>query len=244
MKIKRQMGNSDEDENSLKIDLGQCKEKHLSDIIANNIKMQGCGRMEAEMTPYQFYTEFCRIKTPEVIQKLVDATEIRSIRKGDCLIRTGDSQSNICFLIKGLLRGFFLDSSGKDITDCFGFQTGTVAMTSCQFDEENISPMTVEMLEDSLLFCVPIPLILKLQERHLEVTMFYNRLLISALNEHWHMKQVLHQYTALQRYQWFLEAYPGLADRVSNKNIASFLGMSPETLSRLRRTIKRQQELP
>jgi len=75
--------------------------------------------------------------------------------------------------------------------------------------------------------------------------MLYNRVLIAAiaaLDEHWRMKQVLHQYTALQRYQWFLETYPGLVDRVSNKNIASFLGMSPVTLSRLRRTMREQRE--
>ncbi len=196
--------------------------------------------MNDEMTPYRFYTEFCQIKTPEVIQMLVDATEVRRIKKGDFLAYAGEKQTDICFMIEGLLRGFFLDSRGKDVTDCFGFQSGTPAMAFCRFDGENVSPMTIELLEDGLFFCVPISLILKLQERYLEVTLFYNRVLISALNEHWRIKQVLHQYTALQRYQWFLEVYPDLIGRVSNKNIASFLGMSPETLSRLRRMTRKQ----
>ena len=40
------------------------------------------------------------------------------------------------------------------------------------------------------------------------------------------------------RYQWFLKKYPGLIDEVSNKHIASFLGMTPVTLSRLRQKLK------
>ena len=47
--------------------------------------------------------------------------------------------------------------------------------------------------------------------------------------------------TAMQRYQWFLEAYPGFIDKVSNKHIASFLGMTPVTLSRLRRVLREKE---
>ena len=42
----------------------------------------------------------------------------------------------------------------------------------------------------------------------------------------------------MQRYQWFLSAYPGLIDRVSHKYIASLLNMTPVTLSKIRRAIK------
>lgn len=83
---------------------------------------------------------------------------------------------------------------------------------------------------------------LELREQYSEIVELYNRFLISALNEHWKLKQVLVQYSAIQRYQWFMKEYPGLIDRVSNKHIASFLGMTPVTLSRLRRVIKGEQQ--
>ena len=76
----------------------------------------------------------------------------------------------------------------------------------------------------------------------MEVTKLYNELLIKALNEHWKLKQILNSYTAVQRYQWFLDEYPGLIGKVSNKYIASFLGMTPVTLSRLRRTLREDQK--
>ena len=44
----------------------------------------------------------------------------------------------------------------------------------------------------------------------------------------------------MERYQWFLARYPGLISTVNNKHIASFLGMTPVTLSRLRRQVREQ----
>ncbi|MEQ2617002.1 hypothetical protein AAAT94_07475 [Intestinimonas aquisgranensis] len=42
----------------------------------------------------------------------------------------------------------------------------------------------------------------------------------------------------MERYQWFLEAYPGLIDQVTHRYVASFLEMSPVTLSRLRSALR------
>lgn len=105
------------------------------------------------------------------------------------------------------------------------------------------SPMAIEILEEGTFFCISISTVLELQKKYLEITLFYNQLLVKALNEHWRLKQVLNQYTATQRYQWFLKEYPGLIYRVKDKFIASFLGMTPVTLSRLRKTLKEEQKV-
>ena len=128
------------------------------------------------------------------------------------------------------------------MTDCFSFCCGSTAIPFCQLELNIPAPMTIEVLENAKFFCVPISTVIELQNNYLEVTMLYNQLLIKALNEHWRLKQVLNSYTAVQRYQWFLEEYPGLIDRVSNKYVASFLGMTPVTLSRLRRTLREEQK--
>ena len=70
----------------------------------------------------------------------------------------------------------------------------------------------------------------------------YNRYLVSALEYHWETKMLLYRCTAMERYRWFLSRYPGLIDSISNKHIASFLGMTPVTLSRLRRQLRSQAD--
>lgn len=159
------------------------------------------------------------------------------------MVRIGEVQNDVYFLESGIARGYFLDVNGKDVTDCFGFQCGTAAVSFGQLELNASSPMTIEVLEDCRFFCVPISVVIRLQKRYAEAMMLYNQLLIAAMKAHWDLKHVLNSYTAVQRYQWFLEEYPGLIDKVSNKYIASFLGMTPVTLSRLRRTLREEQKL-
>ena len=69
----------------------------------------------------------------------------------------------------------------------------------------------------------------------------YNKLLLIGLDRHWQEKINLLSCSAMQRYLWFLENYPNLIDLVGNKYIASFLGMTPATLSRLRRRLREME---
>ena len=190
------------------------------------------------ITAYDFYQNVFQLKDKNLIQEFFDATKIRYMKKGEYVVRVGEVLNEVCFMEKGITRGYFLDVNGKDVTDCFSFRCGSTMMPFSQLELDIPSPMTIEVLEESKFFCVPIATVIELQNNYSEVTTLYNKLLIRALNEHWRLKQVLNSYTAVQRYQWFLEEYPGLIERVSNKYIASFLGMTPVTLSRLRRTLR------
>ena len=51
---------------------------------------------------------------------------------------------------------------------------------------------------------------------------------------HWDIKRAVSQKTARERYVWFLKAYPGVIDLIPHRYIASYLGMTPITLSRVR----------
>ena len=178
------------------------------------------------------------MKDKELIQELVSATDTRYLKKGEFVVHVGEVQNDIYFLETGIARGYFLDVNGKDVTDCFGFRCGTAVVSFGQLELNTPSSMTIEMLEDGSFFCVPISVVIRLQKHYEEAMMLYNHLLIAAMKEHWELKRVLNSCTAVQRYEWFLEKYPGLIGKVSNKYIASFLGMTPVTLSRLRRTLR------
>ena len=102
------------------------------------------------------------------------------------------------------------------------------------------SPSSINLVAEKESTCIKVPIatIKRLLDRYTELVYVYNELLVKDLEKHLKIKQVLYKYDAMGRYQWFLEEYPGLIDIVSHKDIASFLGMTPVTLSRLRRNLR------
>lgn len=76
------------------------------------------------MTSEDFLKKTLGISDQALLCKLADAAEEKRLNRGDFVLREGEEQKEISFLITGILRGFFIDLDGNDVTDCFGFQPG------------------------------------------------------------------------------------------------------------------------
>lgn len=179
-----------------------------------------------------FYAQILSVPPEMLDPRLLEHTEQCKVKKGTILFQAGEVQGKLMFLMSGIVRGFLLDVNGRDITDCFVFRSGMPVMASFELGER--APISVEALTDCELVCLPVSLVQELVERDVAYTLVYVRLLCAAVRAHWEMKAMLYQGSAKERYRWFLSTYPGLIDQVKHKHIASFLGMSPVTLSRLR----------
>lgn len=190
------------------------------------------------ITVYDFFSNICHLQDKSLINKLVELTECRYVKKGKFIVHAGEAQNDVWLMESGIARGYLLDTNGEDVTDCFIFRPGSAAMAISDLKAGIPSPLAIEMLEDGKFYCIPISAVVDLQKHYIEISLLYTHLLASSLNMHWRLKCVLTQYTAPQRYEWFLKEYPGLIDRVSKKYIASFLGISPVTISRIRKTLK------
>lgn len=188
-----------------------------------------------------FYTNTLGIKDLELISILTVNSKIHFFEKGNILRNIGDISSELYFLDNGLLRGFFLDTKGNEVTDCFSYIRGT-PVTSC-LDLEEPSVLCIETLENSTLISIPYSILLPLLNNNIELINLYNHLLKVSLKTHWESKIVLMQCTAIERYKWFLENYSGIIDRVNHKYVASFLGITPVSLSRIRRTIRENEKM-
>lgn len=195
------------------------------------------------MTADEFYRNVFHLENRELIYKLISATEIRYLKKGEFVVHIGEIQDDIYFLESGIARGYFLDENGKEVTESFSFRCGTAVVSINHLELNCPSPMAIEMIEGGHFFCVPLTVIIQLQKQYQEVTTIYNQMLIAAADTHCKLRHILISYSAMQRYQWFLEEYPGIIQRVSHKYIASFLGMTPVTLSRLRKTLREKENL-
>lgn len=195
------------------------------------------------MTADEFYRNILCLENKKLIYDLISSTEIRHLKKGEFVVHIGEVQNDIYFMESGIARTFFLDTNGKEVTECFSFRCGTAVLSMNRLEQNCPSPMAIEVIEDGFFFCVPISVIIQLQKQYQEVTTIYNQMLIAAADTHCMLRHILSSYSAMQRYQWFLEEYPGIIHRVSHKYIASFLGMTPVTLSRLRKTLREEETL-
>lgn len=191
------------------------------------------------MQPQDVFEKTLGLTDPDLIQELIDACTPLHLKAGDFLIREGDMPAVVPFLLKGIVRGFLFDVNGREITDCFAVQPGIPVMTSA--DLRVPSPFSMEAMVDSEFLTIPIVEIQRLLEKYPELQQLYNQLLIFSFSMHWKIKLTLCRNTAMQKYQWFLEKYPGLIDQISNKCIASFLGITPVTLSKLRRVLREKE---
>ena len=178
------------------------------------------------MTPRDVFEKTLHLTGSEVIEDLSDACIPLHLAAGDFLIREGEKPAVVPFLL-------------REITDCFAVQPGIPVMTSA--DLQAPSPLSMDAMVDSDFLTIPIPEIQRLLERYSELQRLYNQLLIASFSMHWEIKLTLCRDTAMQKYQWFLQKYPGLVDQISNKYIASFLGMTPVTLSKLRRVLREKE---
>ena len=185
-----------------------------------------------------FIADVLHIRDAALADRLASIAERLHLSKGELLIREGEPQTRFVFLVEGILRGYFLDIGGRDITDCFTYQCGAPAV-SC-FSIGTSSAISVETLTSCELLSLPNDALTALMEEYPRLLWGYNRMLQQALRTHWEIRTMLCQHTAMERYQWFLRQYPGLEERVQARHIASFLGMTPVTLSRLKRTLHEQ----
>lgn len=183
-----------------------------------------------------FYRDCFDLTDEKILQVVAKASFFRTIKAGEYLFKQGEIPTQLCFLVKGVMRGFLLNVNGKDITDCIAYRCGESVMPDGTFQQP--ASITIEALEDSELICIDLNEVLKLLEQFPALYRIHEVLLVRSGNLHRMLKIVTYQYTATQRYQWFLKEYPGLIDRISHKYIASLLNMTPVTLSKIRHKLK------
>ncbi|MCD8100276.1 MAG: Crp/Fnr family transcriptional regulator [Oscillospiraceae bacterium] len=171
-----------------------------------------------------------------IINTLLSAASLRRMKKGETFIRQGELPERFCALLDGVMRGVVFDRSGRDITNCLICRRGDFVLGAN--DPMQPSLMSIEALTDVQLLELPLRLMTEMIGSEPQMAAYRARAMEAAMVREWNIKMMLYSNSAMERYQWFLENYPGLIDTISNKYIASFLGISPVTLSRMRSKLR------
>lgn len=183
------------------------------------------------MKAAEFLRQILRIDNEELIQEADAVSQIRTVHKEEYLIRQGSEQNQVYLLVEGICRGFFVNEKGQDITDCLVTRCGMPLMAGSDLSAK--APISIQALSASQVFCIPTRELIRLSKKYPVLVELYCRFVLESAEYHRQMKVLVYQYNAMQRYRWFLQEYPGIIDRISHKYIASFLNMTPVTLSRL-----------
>lgn len=166
-------------------------------------------------------------------RKLVEGILVRKdFEKGEILLAEGQVSHNIMIVGKGMIRQFYY-KNGKDVTEHFSYE-GCIAMCIESLLKQEPSRLLVEALEDGTVYLLNYNKLSMLAETSWEVNMFYRKILeYSLINsqikaDSWRFE------TARERYNHLMQTLPEVIKRAPLSHIASYLLMTPETLSRVR----------
>jgi CRP-like cAMP-binding protein len=157
----------------------------------------------------------------------------KKLRKRQYLVQAGELCRYECYVSKGCLRQYYVDDSGKEnivtfaledwwISDMYGLVTGKPSLTN------------VDALEDSELLLIEKNVFEKLLSDTPKLERHFRIMLQRAFIAHQQRLIENMNLPADQRYCNFIEKYPQLESRLPQKLIASYLGITPESLSRIR----------
>jgi CRP-like cAMP-binding protein len=161
----------------------------------------------------------------------------KSVPKKTTMLHEGEMCSYEAFVVKGVVRKYFVDANGFEVILQFGIEDSWVGDISFSIYDKKPSKVFIETLEDSEFLMFSPEAKEELYERAPRFERAFRILLQRNLATTQNRLFNTISMTALDKYLEFLELYPNLSQRVAQHYIASYLGISAEFLSKTRAKI-------
>ncbi len=163
----------------------------------------------------------------------------REFQKGELFVREGAICNHLLFIQRGLFRYFILHE-GRDVTKDFAVDSQNSFCTSyTSFMLQKPSAIWIEALEPSEVLIWERPDVFPLFEEHPQWLLFLKKMIDRLFFRKERKEIELLKCSAEERYRHFITDFPGLSQRVPQYHIASYLGIAPESLSRIRAKLAR-----
>jgi CRP-like cAMP-binding protein len=172
--------------------------------------------------------------TDDEKEYFLSVLQSKKLRRRQYLVQAGEPCRYECFVTKGCLRQYYVDDKGSErilsfavedywISDMYGLIMGQPALTNIDALEDCELLLIEKNAFDELLVRVP------------KFERFFRIILQRAFVSH--QRRIIENISlqADERYCRFVERYPALEQRLPQKQIAAYLGITPESLSRIRR---------
>lgn len=170
----------------------------------------------------------------EVLEEFLEKLQNIEYPKNFHLLRQDKICNHLWFLTKGSVRYYYSDMEGKEINVWFSIDSDIVTDTP-SFIHSKPAETYIQLVEDSEFYAIDRNNINILLNKHHSFALWYIKMF-----EKYYVNQIedritdLQFLTAKQRYEKLLIQYPSISQRISLGNIASYLNITQETLSRIR----------
>ena len=170
--------------------------------------------------------------THEELDMLEEILVPMKFAKGEIILHEGDICRDIYWVVKGLVRQFYYKNK-KELTEYMATENSIVMCIESLFKEEP-SLLTIQALEPSIIYSIPKAELEAAAIKCVNIQMLYRKILEESLIISQHHADMLRFETAQDRYAKLVKRSPQLVLRAPLVYIASYLQMTPETLSRVR----------
>lgn len=168
------------------------------------------------------------------VKEISAMVSFRDIHSGKVFLEKDTRNKSEYFLIKGICRSFLLSPDGEEITLSF-FNTGSILSPYVTRTIKGITTINFQALTDVTLGEMDASKFEESMVNNLEIREFGNMVLKMELQKKVQKEINLASLTAMERLQIFRKEYPNFENRVAHPTIASYLGITNVSLSRLRK---------
>lgn len=171
--------------------------------------------------------------------EIIKDLQIKNIKKGEFLLRSGEICMYVFFVNKGLLRSYTIDKSGKEHIIQFASEGWMITDRSSSFFNES-SDLYIDAIEDSEVYFLDESFLQKLSCLSPEFIKNNTQALHNHIRNLQDRVNMLLGATAEERYLKFIKMYPNILARIPQWMVASYLGITPESLSRVRKQLSKK----
>ena len=179
-----------------------------------------------------YFTNNFRSSTAEVDQ-LVAAFSYKKVKKNEILIAKDEVCRYTYFVCKGAIRAYFISDEGQEATRYIALENQFIT-TIHSFIEQSPTNEYIQATEPTELLQISYTDFTKIvQETTLAKDLYNKQLELAYVTNHWRLESFL-KMSAKQRYDFLIQTNPAIIQRLPNKIVASYLGITQESLSRLK----------
>ncbi len=182
----------------------------------------------------EFLSKAFQIEIEKSLRQYIEQeAKVKEFASKQVIVQEGELSRHLYFIIQGIVRGYYIDEKGNDITKCF--RSEKQFFSAERFLTGQNASFTIEALEVCKVIQLPYTLIHQILEKNSQWKNVFNRLMVNEIKRLEIEKKNLVLLDAKKRYEFFCDEYPELCGRIDLQYIASYIGIRPQSLSRIRK---------